>query len=56
MQKYPQIILSASVIICFYNEEPHTLFRTVFSVLDKTPKEMLHEILLVDDNSDIGNS
>ncbi len=55
-QIFPHISLNASIIICFYNEEPHTLYRTVFSVLDRTPSNLLHEILLVDDNSDRGIS
>ena len=29
-----------------------TLFRTVWAVLDRTPKEVLIEIILVDDASD----
>lgn len=53
-QTYPTLYLNTSVIICFYNEDPNTLFRTVHSVLDQTPSELLHEILLVDDNSDTG--
>ncbi|XP_046446155.1 polypeptide N-acetylgalactosaminyltransferase 11-like isoform X2 [Daphnia pulex] len=54
-QKYPKLFLNTSVIICFYNEDPNTLFRTVHSVLDQTPAELLHEVLLVDDSSDGGN-
>lgn len=53
-QIYPKIHLNASIVVCFYNEEPHTLYRTVYSVLDRTPEELLHEILLVDDSSDAG--
>lgn len=55
-QKYPALHLNTSVIICFYNEDPNTLFRTVHSVLDQTPSKLLHEILLVDDNSDAGTA
>lgn len=44
---------SASVIICFYNEEFHVLVRTVHSVLDRSNTDTLHEILLVDDSSDL---
>lgn len=44
---------TASVIVCFYNEHYHTLLRTVHSILDRTPSAILHEIVLVDDYSDI---
>ncbi|GFG31907.1 hypothetical protein Cfor_11963, partial [Coptotermes formosanus] len=53
-QKYPSNLPAASVVICFYNEDYNTLLRTVHSIMDRTPGSLLHEILLVDDNSDIG--
>lgn len=51
---YPPVseLPSASVVICFVNEMWSTLFRTVWAVLDRTPKELLVEVILVDDASD----
>eukprot|EP00730_Choanoeca_flexa_P005569 TRINITY_DN11979_c1_g1_i1.p1 TRINITY_DN11979_c1_g1~~TRINITY_DN11979_c1_g1_i1.p1 ORF type:complete len:686 (+),score=139.57 TRINITY_DN11979_c1_g1_i1:96-2153(+) len=49
---YPAKLPSATVIICFVNEAWSALFRTVWSVLDRTPDELLHEIILLDDASD----
>lgn len=43
---------STSVIVVFHNEGWSVLLRTVHSVLNRTPKHILHEILLVDDFSD----
>lgn len=46
---------SASIVICFFNEALSALLRTVHSVLDRTPAYLLHEIILVDDHSELGN-
>ena len=45
---------SASVIMVFYNEAASVVLRTVHSVLNKSPPHLIHEILLYDDNSDLG--
>ena len=36
----------------FWNEPMHTLWRCVYTIFDKTPPDLLQEIILVDDFSD----
>lgn len=43
-----------SIVIPFHNEDWMLLMRTVHSVLNRTPLELVEEILLVDDASDRG--
>ncbi len=50
--QYDKELPTVSVVIIFTNEAWTPLLRTIWSVLDKTPDEYLHEIILVDDFSD----
>ncbi|KJH53059.1 glycosyltransferase, group 2 family protein [Dictyocaulus viviparus] len=42
----------ASIIVCYFNESPSVLIRMVNSILDRTPLELIYEILLIDDSSE----
>ena len=52
-QVYSEELSTVSIVICFYNEAWSTLLRTVYSVLDRTPRRLIHEIILVDDFSEL---
>jgi len=55
LESYPEDLPAASVIICFYNEEYNVLLRTIHTVIDRSQPKFLHEIILVDDSSDLDN-
>eukprot|EP00435_Cladocopium_sp_Y103_P051376 s273_g15.t3 len=52
-RQYPTELPKASVIIIFFNEALSTLLRNVMMVFNLTPEELLGEVLLVDDHSDL---
>lgn len=48
---FPLDMPKSSVIIIYYNEPVSTLLRNVVGVINRTPPELLGEIILVDDDS-----
>jgi len=51
---YPTTLPTASVIIVFHNEGFSSLVRTVHSVINTSPPQLLHEVVMVDDFSNKG--
>ncbi|KAK3762295.1 hypothetical protein RRG08_006040 [Elysia crispata] len=50
--EYPKVLPKASVIIIFHNEAWSPLLRTAHSVVNRSPPQFLHEVILLDDFSD----
>ena len=47
-----QFTVSVSVVMCMRNELIYLLLRTLTTIVRRTPKRLLHEIVLIDDGSD----
>ena len=50
---YSSTLPTASVIICFYREDFTVLMRTIHSVVNRSPNQVLKEIIVINDQSDL---
>lgn len=49
--KFGEEMPDASIVIVFCNEAPSAIYRTIHSVVNRTPPQYLHEVILLDDAS-----
>lgn len=50
--EYSKNLPKVSIILAFYNEPFTMVMRTIYSILKRSPLELIEEIILVDDCSD----
>ena len=53
---YPDDLPQITVVFIFVNEALSVILRSVHSLVNHTPPHLLKEIILVDDNSDSGET
>lgn len=51
---YPKDLPSLGVVLIYLNEALSIIKRALRSIIDRTPKHLLKEIIMVDDNSSNG--
>lgn len=51
---YPKDLPTLGVVLIYLNEALSVLKRALRSIIDRTPKDLLKEIIMVDDNSSNG--
>lgn len=51
--QYPSDLPTATVVFIYKNERWSPVLRSVYSVLNRSPRHLLKEIILVDDQSDL---
>ena len=53
-KSYPEDLPNIGVVLIYLNEALSIIKRAMRSIIDRTPKHLLKEIILVDDNSSEG--